>query len=291
MPRRMSPIPASDCAVSVSAAAEALGYTPSGVSRMMAAMEQETGLPLLRRGRQGVEATEECRALLPTMRALARLDEQLRQETAALRGLETGTVRIGCIYGIYYDWLAQIIAAFSARHPGIEVRILQDSSSPLCAALERHETDLCLVSRREGEFDFLPLRNDPLMAWVPAEHPRAKEGVYPMADFARDPYIDTYPGQETDNARAFRALGITPNTRYTTIDTRATASLVAAGLGVALNNGVLAYGHDLRGVAVLPTEPRMEVPIGIAAVKAEHRSPAAKQFLAFALAHLPEENG
>ena len=57
---------------------------------------------------------EECRALLPTMRALARLDEQLRQETAALRGCETGTVRIGCIYGIYYDWLAQVIAAFSA---------------------------------------------------------------------------------------------------------------------------------------------------------------------------------
>ncbi|MBQ3263225.1 MAG: LysR family transcriptional regulator, partial [Oscillospiraceae bacterium] len=44
---------------SLSAAAEALGYTPSGVSRMMAAMEAETGLPLLRRGRHGVEATEE----------------------------------------------------------------------------------------------------------------------------------------------------------------------------------------------------------------------------------------
>ena len=275
---------------SLSAAAEALGYTPSGVSRMMAAMEQETGLPLLRRGRHGVEATEECAALLPTVRALARLDEQLRQETAALRGCETGTVRIGCIYGIYYDWLAQIIAAFSARHPGIEVRILQDSSSPLCAALERHEADLCVVSRREGDFDFLPLRSDPLMAWVPAAHPRAKDGVYPMADFEKDPYIDTYPGQETDNARAFRALGITPNTRYTTIDTRATASLVAAGLGVALNNGVLAYGHDLRGVAVLPTEPRMEVPIGIAAVRPEHRSPAAKRFLAFAMEHLPEED-
>ena len=86
-----------------------------------------------------------------------------------------------------------------------------------------------------------------------------------------------------------RALGVQPNTRYTTIDTRATASLVAAGLGVALNNGVLAYGHDLTGVAVLPTEPRMDVSIGIAAVKPEHRSPAAKRFLAFVLAHLPEK--
>ena len=53
---------------------------------------------------------------------------------------------------------------------------------------------------------------------------------------------------------------------------------------------MLAYGHDLRGVAVLPTEPRMEVPIGIAAVRPEHRSPAAKRFLAFAMARLPEED-
>ena len=273
---------------SLSAAAEALGYTPSGVSRMMAALEQETGFALLRRGRSGVSPTSECEALLPTVRELERLGARFAQESAALRGLETGTVRVGCVYGAYYDWLARTIAAFSAVHPGIEVQLLLNSSSALCAALDRREADLCLMSRREGDFDFLTLRLDPLVAWVPADHPRVREGVYPLRDFERDAYIDTYPDDDTDNARAFRAHGIHPNIRYTTIDTHATTSLVSAGLGVALSNAVLAFGHDLTGVAVLRTEPECLVPLGIGVLRRDSRSPAAERFLAFAREHLPE---
>lgn len=35
---------------SLSAAAEALGYTPSGISRLVDSLERETGFPLLHRG-------------------------------------------------------------------------------------------------------------------------------------------------------------------------------------------------------------------------------------------------
>lgn len=38
---------------SLSAAAEKLDYTPSGLSRMMAALEQELGFPLLSRSHSG----------------------------------------------------------------------------------------------------------------------------------------------------------------------------------------------------------------------------------------------
>ena len=49
------------CAIetgSLSAAAEALQYTPSGVSRMVAALEEETGVPLLLREHSGVRPTK-----------------------------------------------------------------------------------------------------------------------------------------------------------------------------------------------------------------------------------------
>lgn len=273
---------------SLSGAAEALGYTPSGISRMMASLEEETGVALLCRGRNGVAPTEACRTLLPTIRELVRLGERCAQEAASIRGLETGTVRIGCVYGIYYDWVARTVAAFSTVYPGIEVQLLQDSSAALAAAMERHEADLCLMSFREGAFEFVTLQEDPLVAWVPKDHPRVADGIYPLRDFERDPYIDTYPGDETDNARAFALHGIRPNIRYTTIDTHATASLVSSGLGVSLNNTVLAYGHDLSGIVLLPTEPECLVPLGIAVVKKESRSPAAERFLSFARERLPE---
>ena len=61
------------CAIdkgSITAAAEAMGYTISGVSRMMAALEAEVGFPLLRRSREGVTPTNECCRLLPSFREM-----------------------------------------------------------------------------------------------------------------------------------------------------------------------------------------------------------------------------
>ena len=271
---------------SITAAAEKLGYTVSGVSRMMAALEAESGFPLLLRSKTGVVPTEDCISMLPTLRELACLGALYEARCSAVRGLDTGVLRVGSVYSAYYDWLAQTIASFSKTHPGIEVHFLQGSSSEFYTKLAQHEVDFCIVSRREGDYEFRLLRKDPLLAWVPPGHPRAKDGHYPLRDFETDPYIDTYPGQETDNNRAFQSGGITPHSRFLSRDVQATHAMVAAGLGVSLNNAILAHGLDLSDVITLPTSPPVEVEIGIAAPRKEERSPAAEHFLKFALSSL-----
>lgn len=77
---------------SLSAAAEALGYTPSGISRLVDSLERETGFPLLHRGRGGVSATRACQELLPLMRRMAELDEQYQQLAHRIQGLDVGRV-------------------------------------------------------------------------------------------------------------------------------------------------------------------------------------------------------
>ena len=136
---------------SITSAAEQLGYTVSGVSRMMASLESECGFPLLVRSKSGVIPTKECQSLLPTMKELARLGQLYGERCEAIRGLETGVIRVGSVYSAYYDWLAQTMARFSAQHPGIEVRFLQGSSSEFYARLSDHEIDFCIVSRRDGD--------------------------------------------------------------------------------------------------------------------------------------------
>ena len=205
-----------------------------------------------------------------------------------MRGLETGVIRVGSVYSAYYDWLAQTIASFSSLHPGIEIRFMQGSSSEFYSSLAEHEVDFCIVSRREGDYDFFPLRKDPLVAWVPKNHPRVKDGFYPLTDFETEPYIDTYPGQETDNERAFRANGLSPHGQFLSVDIQATRAMVAAGLGVSLCNSILAHGLDLNGIVELETQPRCEVEIGIAAPRKEDRSPAAERFLHFSLERIPK---
>ena len=49
---------------SFTAAAEELGYTPSGVTHMMNALEEDLGIVLLRRSRSGVTLTEAGKELI-----------------------------------------------------------------------------------------------------------------------------------------------------------------------------------------------------------------------------------
>ena len=55
---------------SLSAAAAELDYTPSGISRAVASLEESLGFSLLVRKKSGVFPTEECQLLLPLFRNL-----------------------------------------------------------------------------------------------------------------------------------------------------------------------------------------------------------------------------
>ena len=267
---------------SLSAAAEKLDYTPSGLSRMMAALEQELGFPLLSRSHSGVQPTRACRTLLPTLRELTHWSGLLDAQAAEIRGVETGTIAVGCVYGAYYGWLSRCIARFCEVYPGIEVQVLQGNSSQLTRAVCEHTADFCITSFREGDFDWIPLYADPMVAWLPPEHPLAGGRTFPLAAFATEPTIATYMHQDTDNARVFAHAGITPNVRYTPVDSRATLAMVPAGLGVSLNNQLITRGWDTTGIVILPVDPPQYAEIGIAAPAPEELSPAAKRFLAFA---------
>ena len=263
---------------SLTAAAERQGYTPSAVSRAVAALEEELGFPLLLRGRRGVAPTEACSRMLPHIRRLLADEQRLRQEAAAILGLERGSLTIGCAYGSSLPMLAELVARFTAAHPGIRVELLEGSSTEMSRAALEGRADLCLISRREGEFDWISLGSDPLVAVLPASHPLAGAAAFPAARFAEEDFIDILPGKETDNSRLFQQLGIRPRTRFTSGDTMAALCLVEAGLGVTLVNRLLLERWQGRA-AVLPLSPAAAVEIGVALPSRSGVSPSARSFL------------
>lgn len=266
---------------SLTAAAEKLGYTTSGVSRMMAALEKETGFPLLVRSRSGVVPTEECRRLLPLMQEMLALADRYDQLSGELVGLTRGTIRIGTSYYAYYDWFARLIAEFRRRYPGIEVQIIEGTSTELVEAMEEHRADLCIISRRRGRYDWIPLKNDELLACLPENHPLAGRKSFPVEAFATEDFIELYPGKETDNSQMLQRNGVTPRVRYTTSDNYAAYVMVAAGLGVTCTNAIIGESFK-EGVRYLPLSPKQPVEIGIAIPGQKELSPAARRFAEFA---------
>ena len=80
---------------SLTQAARELGYTQSGLTHMMNALETECGVPLLQRGHAGVTLTSQGQALLPRIEGLLDAARALEREQAQLRGGRETLVRVG----------------------------------------------------------------------------------------------------------------------------------------------------------------------------------------------------
>lgn len=269
------------CAVetgSLSAAAEKLQYTPSGVSRMIATLEEENGFPLLFRDRNGVHLTAEGEKLLPFVRELLHAGENCMQVSAKISGIEVGTVVVGTAYSAFYSSLAAIISDFHKQHPNIQVKLCGGYSTELLEKLNTHQVDLCIISKREGTHQWFPVMKDEMMAWVPAAHPLAKQSAVSIREFEKEAYIETYPKRDIDNSRVFEKCKITPNLKFSTMDSLATYSMVEAGLGISMNNAI--NGRAWSGnVKILPLEPKQEVEIGVASLSS--LSPVVRAFFTF----------
>ena len=70
---------------SLTAAAEELGYTQSGLTHMMNSLEDELGIRLLVRSKGGVKLSPAGEILLPRLRELTACAEELEREIEVLR--------------------------------------------------------------------------------------------------------------------------------------------------------------------------------------------------------------
>lgn len=266
---------------SISAAAEKLGYTPSGISRLIHNLESENGFPLLVRSKTGVVATSECKELLPTINYLIQSSENLAQLSAQICGIQMGTITVGSSHNIYYQWLSKVIYEFNLLYPKISFTIVEGTSSSLSKMVENGQADFCIISKREGNFDWIPLCEDELVAVVPPNHPAIEDGFFKLDAIKKEPFIDLYPGRETDNSRFLKKKNIVPNNKYSTSDTYAAYSMVEAGLGISLANKLLAE-NSRSNIVALPLKPHQLIDIGIAVSPEDIISPATKTFVDFA---------
>ncbi|MBQ6517416.1 MAG: LysR family transcriptional regulator [Anaerolineaceae bacterium] len=270
---------------SLTAAAEKLGYTPSGISRSVATVEEQLGFPLLTRAKSGVTPTEDCEQVLPIIRNILRIQDQLQQTADRICSLETGSVTVGTAYPIYDQIISKKIVAFRRLHPKISIRLIEGTSSELSHKLSLHELDFCIISQRENMPVFHPLCRDSICAWVPSFHPAVAGGIYQVRNLWSDDYIELYPDLETDNSLFLQKNQLYPNVCAATSDTYAAYAMVEAGLGVVLINTLLSQRWKGE-VAALPLDRSSDFEIGIAAKAEEDSSPAAKEFLEFILPDL-----
>ncbi|MEU4094231.1 LysR family transcriptional regulator [Streptomyces sp. NPDC026673] len=252
-------------------AARRLHVVQSGVSAAVRALEQELGAPLFERTSKHVALTVAGEALLPEARATLTAAQAARDAVGQVAGGLRGTVRVGTMPSVAILDLPGLFGRFHADHPQVGIRLMAPlgGSAGLAQALVDGELDVAFVSlpgRPPAGLTVRSLATVPLVAILPADHPRGAASSVTLADLAGEPFIDspTGFGNRLVVDRGFAAAGLERFVVIEVTDVTTTADYVRHGLGVALMPSFAVRADD-PGVCVRPVAGAvLEWPLGVA---------------------------
>jgi DNA-binding transcriptional LysR family regulator len=241
----------------LTAAAAALGYTQSAVSRQIASLERAAGTPLLERRHDGVVLTPAGRIVV--RRAAAAID-QIDATARELAGLpdEHATVRFGWFASAGAWLVPRALARLRETHPAISVITREGSTPALVRALRAGTVDLALLASappfRPPDTESPPLElqtlsERSLRIAVPDTHPLARADFIDVADLSGQAWIGS-PGDQHAMG-VWPGLNERPRIAHSARDWLAKLHLVAAGCGITTVPAGLASAVP-SGLRILP---------------------------------------
>jgi DNA-binding transcriptional LysR family regulator len=238
-----------------SRAADAVHSTQSTVSKTVGRLEDEVGVPLLRRHSRGVELTAAGELVYRRAQAMLAQRELLTQDVQALTRRPRGTLRLGFSRLETSAFFARALAEYRRRHPEVELSVCVDADSQLVQRLLRGELDAAgMVCPQESRIETLVLQREPLMVLLPRDHALARREHLAIEDLAGEPLVlfeDKCP--LNDKAlRAFDCEGLTVRIALKTSQVGLILELVAEGLGVGFMPRTVVRNRPHPRVAAIP---------------------------------------
>ena len=273
---------------SFSKAAEAMGYTQSAMSQMITSLENELSVKLVNRFRSGTKLTIEGKELYPYIERLIYQYLSMQEKANEIKGLETGTIRMGTLASISTHWLPGLLKEFQSQYPSVEFVIHQGDYTSIREWIKTGMIDFGFINPHAArDLKSQILKKGEMLAVLPQGHPLAELKVVPLEKLAPEPFILLEEGHYYEPLEQFKAGGCTPNVKYTIHDDYAIMTMVEAGLGVSILAELMLhrthYNLELR-----PTDPPVVRTIAIGYKDQASLPVAAKQFIDLLRHHIEE---
>lgn len=262
-------------------AAKSLGYTQSAMSQMISSLENELSIKLLIRSRTGAKLTIEGAELYPYVQRLVYQYQATQEKVNEIKGLESGVIRIGTISSVTTHWLPGLLKEFQKMYPGVEFVLHQGDYSLFQDWIKTGAVDFVFVNPAAiSGIETIVLKEGAMFAILPENHPLAQKETVPLEALTAEPFILLEEGHYSEPLEAFRALGLTPNIRYTIHDDYAIMTMVEAGLGVSILAELVLQRTHYR-LALRPTVPAVKRTLAIGYRDKNSLSIASKYFIDF----------
>ncbi|WP_058303389.1 LysR family transcriptional regulator [Gorillibacterium timonense] len=274
-------------------AAEALSVSQPALSRSIARLEKELGVPLFERSGRSIALSRYGKLFLERVNRILREYQEGRKELEDLLHPDHGEVSLGFLHTLGYEHIPWLIAEFQQKNPNIQFQLHEHSTPRLLQQLEAGDIDLCMASPRETALrvQWENLWYDELCVIVPKQHRLADSGSILLNEIRDEPFIPFKKGfgmrHITDEL--CRIAGFEPTIAFQGDEVTTIEGFVAAGLGVAIVPNQKSLNRD--AVAVLSVRaPICRRLIGMAWVEGRYLSPAAQKFRQFMIERFRERS-
>ena len=271
---------------SYSKACEDLGYTLSGISKMMKSMEEEIGIPLIIRTNKGISVTPEGEKIIPFIRQLINDKEIIEEELALMKGVESGRIRIGCFPTISFAWVSSIISHFKQYHPNISIEVTEENGiKNLEQWLNQGIIDVGIFSQQPyHNYDWVGLREDRYVALFPCNHRFIDYDCVPVHELFDEELVlfKSHEGIDQDVVKVMKHVEGKKMPRYTTnSDFTAIRFTEKLGFVTLLPELIACKAVENFDVDYRPIDVDVARDIGFAVRDIKRVSPAVKQLLKY----------
>ncbi len=229
-------------ALSFTKGAQKLHLSQPSLTRQIKDLEEELGVRLLDRSKQGVSLTRQGATFLIDAKRLLDLSQEIVKSVQRTDEQPPSPLNIGYVADLFYDLLPVTLAAFQRSFPTVPINLFDMSCGDQFRALEEGTIDLGFAGLRgpieERGLQFLPIAAYETVAALAKNHPLAKESVIALKKLKPVFFIGmsetSYPGYRDWLTETCRKEGFSPKVLQDVEIERALIQAVAAGLGVAL---------------------------------------------------------
>jgi DNA-binding transcriptional LysR family regulator len=261
-------------------AASRVHVAQPGVSAQVRRLESELGQQLLDRSGRSVRLTEVGSAVLPFARAALDAVANARLAVDDLAGLVRGQVTVGMVSGCALPVLAELLAGFHDRHPGVAIALVEDNSDRLVERLRDGRLDLALIGwagETPADIDTVVLADEELVAAVAPGHPLAGAGAITIRQLRNLPLVSLPRGTGVRAAldAACAAAGFTPRIVFEASALPMVVELAGRGLGLAVVPASIPNGPGILRL----TDPQLRSRLELAWPSAPAANPAARALI------------
>jgi DNA-binding transcriptional LysR family regulator len=271
-------------------AARKLHLAQPALSHAIAQLESELGIKLLERHARGVTLTAAGETFLEKARDALSAMTDAALTAQALARTAKDTIALGFLGSPPVVAAPQLLAAFAAAHPGIELssRELPFPRGSTARWLEDVDVALCFSPAADPDVCFHTLRAEPRAVVAPASHPLARRRQLTVAEVLDETFFGMHPAVEPvwagfwrlDDHRGGPPAGMTADRPLNALEMFA---IIASGRAITTfpASRATTIGKILRDVVAIPLRDADPAVLSLAWSR-ETRNPLVESLLAVA---------